>query len=555
MTSGDRFNARRNRGRLAATWLAAAAVAGLIAACETTPSQPLGTVGYVQGYFGDVAADEPEAVEVARQVLSAGGTAADAAVALDFTLAVTLPSRASLGAGGICIAYDNPSQKLDVLDFTPKASSQGAGKSMAPIAIPGNPRAMFALHSKYGRLQWEQLLGPAEKLARSGTPVSKALGHDLALGAGLLVNDPESTRIFARKDGGVLHDGENLVQADLGVLIGRLRTAGPGDMYDGMLAPAVARRYGEAGEATGSSISADDLRDYQPDWKQPVTVPFGDDTLYFAPPPSAAGVVTAEIWLMLNEGDQYKNAKDADRAHLFAEASMRAFTDRASWLGAGGESKTGVKDVVTEAHAKDLMTSFSATQHTPASDLKPAPVAMPENPAATSFVVVDREGSAVACTLTMNNLFGLGRVVRGTGIMAAMAPLKGSAVTALSPMLVIDQKESQMKFAAGASGGAAAPAALATVALDSLVRGRPLREAIADKRLFDAGAPDVLVYEKGLASDTVSALTALKYKVFGIESLGLVNAISCPEGLPKEPKSCAVATDPRGYGAAFASGS
>jgi len=553
MISGDRVNAGRGRARLAATWLAAAA-AGVVAACSTTPSQPLGTVGHIQGYLGDIVADDPEAVEVAREVLSAGGTATDAAVALDFTLAVTLPSRASLGSGGVCIAYDNPSQKLDVLDFTPKASSQGAGQSTAPIAIPGDPRAMFALHSKYGRLQWDQLLGPAEKLARSGVAVSKGLGHDLSLASGLLAKDPESMRIFARKGGGVLHDGEILTQGDLGVLIGRLRQAGPGDMYDGMLAPAVARRYAEAGNATGSSISADDLRDYQPDWKEPVSVAFGDTTLNFAPPPSAAGVVAAEIWLML-AGGEYKSAKDAERAHLFAEASMRAFADRASWFGASGEGAADVKTLASEAHAKELMASFSATQHTPAGDLKPPPVAMPENPAATSFVVVDREGSAVACALTMNNLFGLGRVVRGTGIVAAMAPAKGSGATALSPMLAIDSKDGQLKFAAGAAGGAAAPAALATVALDTLVRKRPLREAIADKRLFDAGAPDVLVYEKDLAAETVSALTALKYKVFEIESLGLVNAVSCPDGLPREPKSCTAATDPRGFGAAFASGS
>lgn len=554
MTSGDRVNARRDGARLAATWLAAA-VAGVVAACSTTPSQPLGTVGHIQGYLGDVAADDPEAVEVARQVLSAGGTATDAAVALDFTLAVTLPSRASLGSGGVCIAYDNPSQKLDVLDFTPKASSQGAGQSTAPIAIPGDSRAMFALHSKYGRLQWDQLLGPAERLARSGVPVSKGLGRDLSLASGLLAKDPESMRIFAHKGGGVLHDGETLIQGDLAVLIGRLRQAGPGDMYDGMLAPAVARRYAEAGDATGSSISADDLRDYQPDWKEPVSVAFGDTTLNFAPPPSAAGVVAAEIWLMLAAGDQYKSAKDAERAHLFAEASMRAFADRASWFGANGAGTADVKTLASEAHAKELMASFSATQHTPAGDLKPPPVAMPENPAATSFVVADREGSAVACALTMNNLFGLGRVVRGTGIVAAMAPAKGSGATALSPMLAIDSKDGQLKFAAGAAGGAAAPTALAAVALDTLVRGRPLREAIADKRLFDAGAPDVLVYEKDLAAETVSALTALKYKVFEIGSLGLVNAVSCPEGLPKEPKSCTAATDPRGFGSAFASGS
>jgi gamma-glutamyltranspeptidase/glutathione hydrolase len=543
----------RPGGGLKAAGFALAAAACVLVACETAPKAPMGTVGHVEGFAGDVAGDEPQAVEVARQVLSAGGSAADAAVALDFTLAVTLPSRASLGSGGICLVYDNASQKVDALNFVPKASSDGAGQSAAPVAIPGNARAMFALQSKYGRLLWEQLLAPAEKLAQNGTKVSKPLARDLSLAAGLLAKDPEAMRVFGRKEGGPMREGDTILQADLGVLIGRLRSAGPGDLYEGMLAPAVARRFSEAGDSTGSSISAGDLRDYQPEWGEPVAVAHGDDTLNFAPPPAAAGVVAGEIWLMLAGDDAYKKAKDVEREHLFAEASLRAYADRASWFGSDGNAKTAPKDVLTDAHAKELMSSYSADAHTPAGSLNPAPVPMPENPAATSFVVMDSSGSAVACSLTMNNLFGLGKMARGTGIIVAAAPVRGTGITALSPMIVVDRKENQLKFAAAASGGAAAPAALATVALETLVKGRTLAKAMAVKRVLDTGAPDVLVYEKGLSADTVTALTAQKYKLFEIESLGLVNAVSCPDGAPEETKSCKAAADPRGPGGTFAS--
>lgn len=550
MSSKNRTGAKRRVGGATVTWLAAGVAAGLLAACGSAPTPPLGTVGHVTGFIGDVAADDPQAVEVARQVLSAGGSAADAAVALDFTLAVTLPSRASLGSGGICIVHDNPTQKTEVLDFTPKASADGAGQSAAPVAIPGNPRAMFALQSKYGHLLWEQLLAPAEKLARSGTPVSKTLGHDFSLAAGFLAKDSEAVRIFGRKGGGVLQTGDTLVQPDLGVLIAKLRSAGPGDLYEGMLAPAVARRFSEAGSATASSISANDLRDYQPDWKDPIAVAYGDDTINFAPPPAAAGLVAAEMWLMLVQDDHYKSTKSVDRAHLFAEASMRAFADRTSWLDSIGDNSFDAKTIASDTRAKDLMASFSATEHTPAKDLATVPGAFPENPAATSFVIVDQQGSAVACVLTMNNLFGLGHVARGTGIVAAMAPLKGSGATALAPMLATD-KSGNILLAAGASGGAAAPAALVTVALDSLVEEEPIGKAIAEKRVLHNGAPDVLIYEKGLSADVLSALTERKHKLFEIESLGQVNAISCPRGLPKDSSGCAAATDPRGTGAAF----
>ncbi len=546
----------RKRSRARAGALAGISIfltAGLLAACETTNVPPAGTVGHVQGFFGDVAGDEPQAVEVARQVLSAGGSATDAAVALDFTLAVTLPSRASLGAGGMCLVYDHTTQKVEALDFTPRASSGGAGSSPAPVAIPGNARAMFALHSKYGRLAWEQVLAPAEKLARNGTPISKPLGHDLVLASGVLAKDPEAMRIFGRKNGSVMREGDAVVQADLSVLIERLRGAGPGEMYDGMLAPAVARRFSEAGEATASSISSDDLRDYQPDWKDPITVAAGDDNPSFAPPPTAAGAVAADMWLMLSGENQYKGAQNADRLHLFAEASMRAFADRARWLDSNGESKVELKEIATEDRAKAMMASYADTQHTPAKSLDPAPIAIPENPAATSFVVVDRDGSAVVCALTMNNLFGLGRVARGTGIVAATAPVKGSAVTALMPMLVLNHDSTDLIFAAGASGGAAAPAALMMVALETVMAGRPLSQAMVTKRVLQSAVPDMLVVEKGFNAEFAAELTQRKHKLFEVESLGLVNAVFCPRGLPKDPDSCTAASDPRGSGRAFGS--
>jgi gamma-glutamyltranspeptidase / glutathione hydrolase len=533
--------------------MSAVAAAALLSACETTAPAPEGTVGHVAGFYGAVAADEPEAVEVARQVLSAGGTAADAAVALNFTLAVTLPSRASLGAGGMCLVFDAPTQTVQALEFVPQASATVAGKGPAPIAVPGGARAMFALHSKYGKLLWQQLLAPAEKLARSGSPVSKTLARDLLLAQPVVTKDPETMRVLGHKDGTVMREGEMVTQADLGVLIGSMRDAGPGEFYDGMLAPAVARRYAEAGESAATAISADDLRDYQPEWLDPIRVPYQQEVLNFAPPPAAAGVVAAESWMMLAQDDRYRSVRGADRLHLLAEVSMRAYGDRARWMNPDGTNSIDMSEVVTEDRVTEMMSSYNELKHTPAGELNPVPVAVAENPAATSYVVADRQGSAVACSLTMNNLFGLGHMVRGTGIMAAAAPLKGSGNTALAPMIVVNEDSSELMFAASASGGAAAPEALLTVAIENVMSGRPLHQALVTKRVVHTGTPDVLVYEKGLAPEFVQALTERGHKMFEVESLGSVTVISCPKGLPDNPDSCAAATEPRGTGRAFTS--
>lgn len=534
--------------------VSAFAAAALLSACEMAKTPPAkGTVGHVAGFYGAVAADESQAAEVAREVLSAGGTAADAAVAVTFTLAVTLPSRASLGSGGMCLVFDAPAQTVEALEFAPQASATEAGKIPAPIAIPGAARAMFALHTKYGELLWQQLLAPAEKLARAATPVSKSLGRDLLLAGPVITKDPEAMRIFGHKDGTLVREGEKITQGDLAALIGNMRANGPGELYDGMLAPAVARRYAEAGEASGTAISVDDLRDYQPEWLEPIKVPYNNDVLNFAPPPAAAGAVAAESWMMLAQNDRYRSVRGADRIHLLAEVSMRAFGDRARWMNYNGTSQIPVNEIVTEARTTELMANYNELKHTPAGELDPEPTAIAENPAATSFVVADRRGSAVACSLTMNNLFGLGRVVRGTGIMAAAAPVKGSGNTALAPMIVVNGDSSELIFAASASGGTAAPMALLTVALETIMANRSLSQALVTKRVLHSGSPDVLVHEKGMAPEFAGELTERGHKLFEVESLGSVTVIWCPKGLPDNPDSCTVGTEPRGTGRAFLS--
>lgn len=529
------------------------AAAALLSACETAAPPPKGTVGHVTGFYGAVAADEAQAAQVAREVLSAGGTAADAAVALNFTLAVTLPSRASLGSGGMCLVFDAPSQTVQALEFVPQPSATDAGDTPAPIAVPGMARAMFALHTKYGELLWQQLLAPAEELARKGAPVSKSLARDLLLAQPVISKDPETMRIFGREDGKLVRENERFKQADLAALIGALRVDGPGELYDGMLAPAVARRYAEAGGPSGTGITPDDLRDYQPQWLEPVTANYEGDVLNFAPPPAAAGLVAAEAWMMLAQDDRYRSVRGAERIHLLTEVSMRAFGDRARWMNPDGSNYVAVGEVVTEERITEMMASYNPVRHTPAAELDPEPVAVAENPAATSFAVADRYGSAVACSLTMNNLFGLGRVVRGTGIMAAAAPEKGSGVTALAPLIVTNEEANELVFAASASGGTAAPMALLTVALETVMANRPLAQAMVAKRVLHTGTPDVLVHERGMAPEFVTELKERGHKLFEVDSLGSVTVIWCTKGLPADPDSCTAATEPRGTGRAYTS--
>ena len=173
---------------------------------------PEGQLGYVKGFLGGVAADEPRAALIARDVLSQGGNAADAAVALGFALSVTLPSRAGIGGGGGCVAFAAGGKSVnggvpEAVIFTAPAASGGPNADR-PAAVPLLARGLYLLHVRYNHLPFESLIVPAEQMARFGTPVSRALAQDLAVVGGPLLADPAAAAIFGR--GGVpLAEGES----------------------------------------------------------------------------------------------------------------------------------------------------------------------------------------------------------------------------------------------------------------------------------------------------------------------------------------------------------
>ena len=189
-----------------------------------------GQVGYVTGFLGGAVADEPRAAIVARDVLSAGGNAADAAVALAFALSVTLPSRAGLGGGGACLAYSARDKSVsegtpEGVMFTPVAPPGGGAGADRPAAVPMLPRGLYLLHARYGRLPFESLVVPAEQLARFGTPATRALVRDLTLVAGPLLADPNARAVFA-PNGTPLAEGQTLSQPDLASTLTQIRTRG-----------------------------------------------------------------------------------------------------------------------------------------------------------------------------------------------------------------------------------------------------------------------------------------------------------------------------------------
>lgn len=492
----------------------------------------------VEGFAGVVAGDEPRAVVVGRDVLGLGGTAVDAAVAMYFTMAVTMPSRASLGGGGVCVLFNGTKKQGEAIEFMPRAAGSGG-------MVPSGMRAMAVLHARYGFLRWEQLLTPAETLARFGHAVSRAFAQDLAAEEQSLAANPELMRLFMARSGRLAGTGDRIIQPELSSVLGGIRQQGAGYLHSGPFA----RRLADASSAVGMPLSIEDVRDTLPNLVEAVQVPSGPDVAYFAPPRATGGLVAAQILAALTEVESFDGADDL-RLHKLAEASARAFAQRAAWMAPDGSSREPVADLVGDQRVKSMMAGYSDDRHTPADTLSPPPRQIADGAPSVGFVIGDRQANAIACSFTMNRLFGAGRIAAGTGILLAAPPRSpNDGANVLSAVIVGNTNTGTLRFAA-AAGGAQGATAMSRIMLETLEREQPLLASLAAPRVHHGGAPDEALVEPGVEPAARAALQQRGYAIREADSLGRVNAFFCPNGLRNSRDSCEVGADPRGAGLA-----
>jgi len=279
----------------------------MLAACGSD-GPPEGQVGFVSSDFGGVVSDEPRSALIGRDILSSGGNAIDAVVATYFALSVTYPGAASLGGGGMCVAFRGEGETIEAIDFRPALYEMDGKAAM----IPGVVRGMFALHARYGRLQWEALLLPAERLARFGNPVSRAFARRLAAVPTDGLADPTVRRLFA-PSGKTIVEGDVLSQFELSASLARIRLRGPGDFYAGDFAKLLAQ---DIGAATGVDVPVSTFRDYRPKWLKTEKIDIGKDELHL--PGNAAGTRAAALWRGVVSGSARQGQAPYDSAGFVA---------------------------------------------------------------------------------------------------------------------------------------------------------------------------------------------------------------------------------------------
>lgn len=379
---------------------------------------------------GMVSAADPRAVAAGVEILKAGGSATDAAIATMLALNVVEPQSSGLGGGSFWVSHAGKSGKVTTIDAretapaaaTPRWFYTADGTPLAyaaaipggrSVGVPGALRGMALAHRQSGRLPWARLFQPAIRLARDGFRVSPRFRHSEESFGGHLT--PEAQSVFAVPADGILR---NPAQA---ALLTRIATHGPDSFYVGPQAQKLVAVVNGA-RRNPSQMTTGDLASYQARPRDPLCVPYRSYRICGMGPPSSGGVTVLMILKQLERFDMGKLGSASPIAwHLFAESSRLAYADRNLYVGDPDYVHVPIKGMLDPAYLASRSALISpdttlanVTAGTPpgAPPRMPAPVS--EVAGTTDLAVADRDGNVVEVTTTVEGPFGSGLVVDGT---------------------------------------------------------------------------------------------------------------------------------------------
>lgn len=530
---------------------------------------------------GMVASEEPHATRIGVEILRQGGNAVDAAVAVGFALAVTLPESGNLGGGGfmvIRLADRNRAVAIDYRETAPASATRdmflnekGEADPLKSrftglgVGVPGTVAGLAYAHQKYGsgKLSLAQLIAPAIRLARDGFEIDARLAASLAQAQSRLARHSSSADIFLKPDGSAPGAGERLVQKDLAQTLEAVAQEGPFAFYEGPIADRIAAQV----RLAGGHMTRHDLAEYRIRERVPVRGTYRGYEIVSMPPPSSGGVHLVQM-LNILEGYDLRALGKATPAtlHLLIEVMKLAYADRSEFLGDPDFVKVPVQGLASKRYAAALRKEIDPERARSAAEVKPGKPAAYESDHTTHFSVVDRNGNAVANTYTLNFFYGVGMVAEGTGVLlnnelddfaaAHNAPnaygLVGGEANAPGPRKrplssmtpTIVSHDGKPFLIAGAAGGSRIITAVLQTIVNAIDFDMDVAAAVSAPRVHHQWVPDEARVEPGIAPEVVDALTERRHVIKEGRSGRSVNAIMTT------PDGWAGAVDPRSGGLA-----
>jgi gamma-glutamyltranspeptidase/glutathione hydrolase len=507
---------------------------------------------------GMVVCAYPDASRVGVEILKKGGNAVDAAVAVQFALAVVHPQAGNLGGGGFMV-YRSAKGESNSLDFREKAPALATtdmyldakgdvipDKSLAThqaSGVPGSVDGMVEAHKKYGKLKWADLVQPAVDLALNGFKITVRLASDMNSKRETFIQmNPGKTYLVNAEP---WKAGDILIQTDLAKTLQLIRDHGRAGFYAGKTADAIVAEM----KRGNGLISNTDLANYHAVWRKAIKGTYKDYTIFTMAPPSSGGIALVQLLKSVEPFPLHRFGHNSDSTiRVMVEAERRVYADRSKYLGDPDFYKVPVDSLLRPAYIKARMNSFSWDAATPSSSIQPGSFAGYESDQTTHYSIVDKAGNAVAITTTLNGTFGSKIFVGGAGFLLNnemddfsakpgvpnMYGLLGGKANAIQPnkrMLscmtpTIITKGGKLFMVVGTPGGSTIMTSVYQTILNVIEFDMTMQDAVTAKRFHSQWMPDKVDTERdAIDPATIIKLTQKGYKINPGGNIGRVDAI------------------------------
>jgi gamma-glutamyltranspeptidase/glutathione hydrolase len=520
--------------------------------------------GYVQPFAKHdmVAAANPLAAEAGLQMMRAGGSAVDAAIAVQMVLGLVEPESSGIGGGAFLLVHDPKSgltTSFDGREVAPASARPGmfldaAGKARTKaeaipgglsVGIPGVVGMLEMAHKKYGKLPWAKLFEPAIKLADNGFPVGPKLARTIrsfARGA----NMPDIKAHFYHADGTSLAEGETYKNPEYAGSLRLIAAGGAKAFYTGEIAQAIVDKVQHAPVNQGG-MNLEDLAGFKAMEREPMCGGYRQWRICSMGPPSSGGIAIVQILGMLQRFPSSQlQPNSLSEAHLFTQASRLAYADRAKYVGDTAFVPVPIAGLLNKDYiasraalidpAKDMGTALAGDPPQKRADY--APQRSPVLHGTSHLTIVDKTGEVISMTTSVESVFGAEVMVKGfflnntltdfsldpvlDGKPVANAPAPGKRpLSAMSPTIVFD-KDGKFLLSLGSPGGPAIIDYVTQSLVAMLDGGMTPAKAIALPRHINMNGPTRL--EKSPENDALAPqLTAMGHTVAmgGGEGAGL----------------------------------
>ena len=491
---------------------------------------------------GAVVSAHPLASEAGALILSQGGNAFDAAIAIQLALAVVYPNAGNIGGGGFLVAHltDGRNISIDYRETAPAGATRdmyldAAGNPQMKLSqdghlasgVPGTIAGIFA-SMKYAKLPFSKLIAPAIKFAAFGFTLTEGQAQTLNSLRADFIRLNTKTPVFV-KDGN-WKKGDTLIQTDLANTLKRIRDRGSKGFYEGMTAEMI---VDEMHKGKGI-ITKSDLKNYTAKARTPITFPYHDFTIVTMPLPSSGGIILEQMMKMIEKRNIGRmKFETAQSVQLMTEVERRAFADRAKFLGDPDFIKVPVKTMVSSTYLSNRMKDYDPSKAGSSTTTEAGNI--PESEETTHLSVTDKEGNAVSVTTTLNGLCGSRTVVSGAGFLLnnemddfsvkpgvpnmygavgaeanAIAPNK-RMLSSMTPTIVLRNKKPYLVV--GTPGGTTIPTSVFQTLVDVLDFGMGINDAVNKPKFHHQWLPDELYVEKQFPLDVRDGLSKMGYKI------------------------------------------